>query len=536
MTNKINNVILCLLIVYSIFCALIIGISFDELFYLAQGNERLKYLFSFGSYDYLDYRDYNFYPGFYDTSVTFLTKMFPKKYEIETLHLTNLLFSISTIFGISKISNELFNKKVGKIVFLLCFLNPVFFGHMAMNQKDMIVAFANIWSTYLIIRYLKNQQINEKRNRYVILGGLAVGLGLGVRMVFLGTLVPVILISIIDILFLKKMANEKFSNKKLIVDVFKVFVISYIIMISFWPDTHQNIFVLPFKLFTESLTQHFGVPLGLLNGNFYNTSETPKSLLVINLFYKLPEFILLSYLVFIYLIFKKKSFFNSQFKFFNTKLILILFIISFPNLLLLISPYKIYDGLRLFLYFIPYICIIPGLVIYYLITNYKIHISKILLTAIFSLFAYYLLIFFSLTPYQYTYLNVLNGNFSKAYKKFENDYWTISIKELVNKIPNNKNLLNNKELRLTFCGAADNNVKFYLKKIKNFQFKQVNWLTEDYDYIIMTNRTIIPNVSDENMGKYNLTNIKTCFEKFKGKDLISVERNGLMLSTLRKRL
>ena len=217
-------------------------------------------------------------------------------------------------------------------------------------------------------------------------------------------------------------------------------------------------------------------------------------------------------------------------------LILILFIISFPNLLLLISPYKIYDGLRLFLYFIPYICIIPGLVIYYLITNYKIHISKILLTAIFSLFAYYLLIFFSLTPYQYTYLNVLNGNFSQAYKKFENDYWTISIKELVNKIPNNKNLLNNKELRLTFCGAADDNVKFYLKKIKNFQFKQVNWLTEDYDYIIMTNRTIIPNVSDENMGKYNLSKIKTCFEKFKGKDLISVERNGLMLSTLRKRL
>ena len=308
-------------------------------------------------------------------------------------------------------------------------------------------------------------------------------------------------------------------------------------MISFWPDTHQNIFVLPFKLFTESFTQPFGVNLGLLNGNFYNTSETPKSLLVINLFYKLPEFILLSYLVFIYLIYKKKSFFNSQFEFFNTKLILILFIISFPNLLLLISPYKIYDGLRLFLYFIPYICIIPGLVIYYLITNYKIHISKILLTAIFSLFAYYFLIFFSLTPYQYTYLNVLNGNFSKAYKKFENDYWTISIKELVNKIPNNKNLLNNKELRLTFCGAADNNVKFYLKKIKNFQFKQVNWLTEDYDYIIMTNRTIIPpNVSEENMGKYNLTNIKTCFEKFKGKDLISVERNGLMLSTLRKRL
>ena len=127
MTNKINNVILCLLIVYSIFCALIIGISWDELFYLDRANERLKYLFSFGSYDYLDYGDQRFYPGLYNTLAIFVTKMFPKKYEIETLHLINYSFSILTIFGISKISSELFNKKVGKIVFLLCFFNPIFF-------------------------------------------------------------------------------------------------------------------------------------------------------------------------------------------------------------------------------------------------------------------------------------------------------------------------------------------------------------------------------------------------------------------------
>ena len=235
-------------------------------------------------------------------------------------------------------------------------------------------------------------------------------------------------------------------------------------MISCWPDTHQNIFILPFKMFIESLNFTFGILLSLFNGNVYNTYEIPKTYLVINLFYKLPEFILLSFLFFIYIIFKKKFFFNSQFKYFNTKLILILFIIAFPNLLLLFSPYPIYDGLRFFLYLIPYIYIIPALAIYYLIINYKINISKILFTGIFSLFAYYLLIFFSLTPYQYTYLNVLNGDFSKAHKKFENDYWTVSIKELVNQISNNEDLLNNKELKLTFCGAIDDNVKLYLKK------------------------------------------------------------------------
>ena len=538
MKNKIDNYILYSLILFSVYCAVIIGISWDELDQLAEGNRRLKYLFSFGTYDYLDYRDrlgWEFYPGFYHTLSTFVTKMFPKKYEIETLHLINWSFSIFTIFGISKISSELFNKKVGRIVFLLCFFNPIFFGHIAINQKDMIIAFANIWSTYLILRYLKNQQIDKKRNRYVILAGLVIGFGLGVRIVFLVTLVPIIVISIIDVLFSKKIIDDKFSNKKLIVDVFKISAIGYTLMILCWPDTHQNIFVLPFKLFFESLNFEFGILFSLLNGNVYNTAETPKSYLIINFLYKLPEFILLSYLVFIYLILKNKSFFNSKFKFFNTKLILILFIIIFPNLLLLISPYKIYDGLRLFLYLIPYICIIPGLAIYYLITNYKILISKILLTAIFSLFAYYLLIFFSLTPYQYTYLNALSGDFSKAHKKFENDYWAVSIKELVNQIPSNKDLLNNVDLKLTFCGAADDNVKPYLKKIKNFQFKQVNWSTEDYDYVIMTNRLVIPNLAEGSADANNLKNIITCFDRFKGIDIVTVSRNGLILSTLRKK-
>ena len=151
------------------------------------------------------------------------------------------------------------------------------------------------------------------------------------------------------------------------------------------------------------------------------------------------------------------------------------------------------------------------------------------------MFTYHLFIFFSFTPYQYTYLNKFVGNLSNAHNKFENDYWAVSIKELVNQIPNNKDLLNNKELKLTFCGTIDDNVKLYLKKIKNFQFKQVNWLTEDYDYIIMTNRAIEANKNEGDSDTDNLTGIKTCFDKFKGIDIITVSRNGLILSTLRER-
>ena len=91
--------------------------------------------------------------------------------------------------------------------------------------------------------------------------------------------------------------------------------------------------------------------------------------------------------------------------------------------------------------------------------------------------------------------------------------------------------MNNIDLKLTFCGAADDNVKPYLKKIKNFQFKQVNWSTEDYDYIIMTNR-----ISGRSTDTDNLINLKTCFDRFKGIDVITVSRNGLVLSTLRKKI
>ena len=83
MANKINNTILYFLIIFSIYCSLKIGISWDELIHIDRGNERLKYILSFGSYDYLDSGDQRFYPGFYNTLAVFITKIFPKKYEIE---------------------------------------------------------------------------------------------------------------------------------------------------------------------------------------------------------------------------------------------------------------------------------------------------------------------------------------------------------------------------------------------------------------------------------------------------------------------
>ena len=535
MINKINTIVFWLLIFFVIYCALVVGVSWDTFFHIDIGEKRLKYLFSLGRNEYsMSHWAHQYYPGFFDTISAFITKMFPEKYEIETLNIVRSIFSISAIFGISKISRELFNKEIGKIVFVLCFFNPIFFGHMAINPKDTIIVFSNVWSTYLILKYLKNQDYNEKRNQYIILLGLSVGLGLGVRVAFIGTLLPILLFAIVDIFFIKKITHQNFSYKKLIVDIIKVLTIGYFLMISCWPETHENIFILPYKFVAESFTDILGISSSLLSGNFYLTSETPKNYIFINLFYKTPEFILFCYLLFIYIFFTNKKFFNTNFKFFNSKVILILLIILFPNILLLFTPYRINDGLRLFLYLIPYICIIPALSIYYLIKCYKNYFSKITLAIIVFSSVYYVLIFFSLTPYQYTYLNIFNGDFSKSYNKFENDYWTVSIKELAFKISKKKELTNSSELRLAFCGVAEKNAKFYLNKIDNFKYKKVNWINEDFDYIIMTNRVIHPTNIEDKTNREIKKSLTTCFAQFKGIDIISIKRNGLLLSTLRK--
>ena len=204
-----------------------------------------------------------------------------------------------------------------------------------------------------------------------------------------------------------------------------------------------------------------------------------------------------------------------------------LIIILFPLIIAFIVGLKIHDGLRYFLFIIPYLSIIPGFAIYYLIYNRDFLLSKIFTFLISISFIYFLFIFFSLTPYHYTYLNRFNGNFPDASKRFENDYWGLSIKELVYKIEKNKIFKKNKNYKIAFCGINYDIGSYYLKKIDDLTFIKT-YKDKIYDYIIMTNRH--NGKDDDKKAK-----VKTCFDTYKGKDILSVKRNGLILSTIRKK-
>ena len=522
--KKYEKILIYLLIFFSFYSAVIVGRSWDEGYHLLLGKITLEYLFSLGKIDKeLFYREN--YSSFFWSFQYLITQIFPSKFEIEISHITNLIVSIGTIFGLSKLSRELFNKNVGRISFLILFFYPIFFGHMGFNSKDTILAFSHIWITYLLFKYIKNQNNYEKRNKYVILIAVLSAMATGIQMLFLGSLLPIIFFILLDIFYLKKFTSKFFVLKKFFFDLVKCFIIFYLLLMVFWIDAHSNIFILPFKFLIATLSDSYwtGWPYNLVNGNYYISDNIPKNYLLVNFLNKSPEFILLTYVLIPIFLFADKNYFKKNFNFIYLKILLICFILIFPNIIIFFLPYPLYDGVRLFLWTIPYICILPSLTIYYIIQNLNKKVFKFLGFTISIFIFYFLFNFFQITPYQYTYLNILTGKNENNYNKFENDYWAVSIKELIMK----SNFKKNEKLILSTCGVNEGVVKKYLIKKGYINFKFVK--SDQSDLIIMTNRVTgkTDNVSSPN----DLTN---CFDKYKGENIVEVKRRNLILSSITK--
>ena len=525
-----QKILFLFLIVFSIYCALSIGQSWDEEFLINQGRITLNYLFSLGKIDIeIELREY--YSPIYYTLKFLLSQIFPFSYKIEVSHLINLIFSLSTVIAVKKLSKELFNESVGNYVFLILFFYPIFFGHMAFNSKDTIAAFSHVWIFYLSIQYLKKQNIKLKASRCINFIAVLAALSVGINLLFLGSLAPIFLFILMDIFIFKKFICPTFSKKKFLIDIIKGFVIFYFLLIIFWIDTHPNIFVLPFNFFLDWLIGDWGmigIPYILLNGDYYLHAEIPKSYFLINLIYKSPEYFLLTYALFLIILLTSNNFFKDKFNHFNYKLILITLMIIFPFVALFFLHFSLYDGVRHLLWTLPYFCLIPGLTIYFLIENIKSLVPKLTLSVLSIFLVYFLYNFFLLTPYQYTYLNIFNGKSEDRYQKFENDYWGGSIKELIQ----NMNLDKKSTITFATCGINQGVAKYYLKKNGYSNFKFGN--STNSTYMIMTNRVTLNNTSLEHDEKWKAENLTNCFDKYRGLEVSVVTRSGLLLSVIKK--
>ena len=517
--NK-KNTFLFSVLSFLIYCALDIGTMWDAGTHLRQGKDKLNFLLSFGQIYEEAWYD-KFFPAISYTISAFITNIFPKQYEFEVMHLVNLTVSLSSVYGITKISKILFNKVVSKITFVLFIFYPIFFGHMSINPKDTIVTACFVWIIYLTLKYLHQSKKYQRNIKHLFKISFLIALGTGVRLGFSAILIPFIIFLILEIFIFKKFINKDFYKKLFFLDFLKIILISYFIVIIFWPQVYSNILVMPFTIFLETFSTDWGSPASMLNGEIFLTNNTPKHYILFNFIYKTPEYILFLYLLSLYFFIFENNFFKKEFKNFNYKIFFVVFILVFSNILYILSPYPFYDGMRLFLYLISFFILIPSLCLYFIISNLKLFRNKVYLIILSTLAIIYLFKFLSLTPYHYVYINYLNGKTSENHLKFENDYLTTSVKELIKK----SEFLREKRSKLTFCGSGGAKIKKYLKKYNYSKVSLVRW-DENYDYVLVTNRVDWSSIDDIN-------NSKTCFQTFTGKNKSFVMRNGLVLSAIK---
>ena len=508
--------ILFFLFLFSVYCSIVIGSSWDEKYHYEIGKITFNYLTSFSLINKpLPFRE--FYSPSLWTIEYFLSLLFSPNYNLKIMHLINLIASFTAIFGIKKFCKILFNNKIANYSFIILFFLPTFFGHMSINPKDTILASCNVWTAYYLLKYLSFNK-SERPFKFFFNVSILTAIGTGIQLLYIGSLIPIILFFIFEAFFLKKIIKKQFKLKKFFIDLIKAFFIFYLLLLLFWLDAHQNILKDPFIILKRMLSDEFGGgwPYNQVNGYYFETSNTPISYYYEAIFFKFPEYILMSYVIFFTLFLFKNKKISSLHNFFNYKIILILSIILYPVFVIYIISVPIYDGLRLFLWSIIYLSIIPAILLDYLKKNFE--KNKIIITIIFILFIFFLYNFFSITPYQYTYLNSFIKKNEMPFK-FENDYWGVSLKELIGKIKLEKN----HKLKISTCGVNNEIVKQLLKenKFTNFSIEKF----ENSDFIIMTNRTV----------KFDQNKITNCFEYYKfGNDVNTVMKNGVKLSIFKE--
>ena len=294
--NKILSSLIILMIFFSWWCALIIGLSWDEYFHHINGLVRYNFLTSLGDFQKFEFRNNKFYPGLYDTISYAFGQIFlliNKKFYVQNIdlimHVVNISFSSLSILGLYLLTKEIFNKKIALLSVLLTLLNPFFFGHMGMNSKDIIVFFSFIWFCYFFYLYCKKE---EKIFKNLILASLCIGFGCGVRLTFLIVIFPAIILGLIY-LIKKFKSNYLTLAKRFSLHIPIVFIITIFLVILCWPHFIVELQKGNFIEFTSLIIKNTinwidGPKIGLINGEFYEVFNTPKTYFLDVIIFRLP--------------------------------------------------------------------------------------------------------------------------------------------------------------------------------------------------------------------------------------------------------
>lgn len=379
----------------------------------------------------------------YNNTYAAILYIFNNKELFEIYHLLNLLFAtlvffFSYLFLYRKYKNPLFSI-LGPLFIVL---NPRFFGHIATNPKDIpfaIFYFISIVTIYLI-------SVNKNRLLNALILGVLFSLTQSSRVIGY-TLYPILFLY-----DLYRWYGEIGSNKKHssflnfiyleLIYIAVIFICSNFFMVITWPYIGSSYF----KNFINVLNTSGSFPW---QGNIFFMGKEYFSL-NLPLIY-LPVWLLISQPIFITVsAIASLSTFKKSWKE-NGVLLLLMAPIAINFILYFILKPVIYDGIRHYLFLLPFFSTLAAVFVVELL-NARASILKFIFM-IYVVFNAVTIVTtqIKLFPYHYIYFNELVGGLKSASKNFETDYWNSSFSEAIAWLKKNE-IGHKKKYYIYVCG------------------------------------------------------------------------------------
>ena len=333
------------------------------------------------------------------------------------------------------------NPTTSLIFILILIMTPSFSGHSLFNLKDIPYALQFFLFSLFFSEYIQNYLNNnyEKMNFKL---GILLGLLLAVRLN--GILFAFLIISIGTIMLI---ISKNSNLNKFFTDMTVVLLIGFALLYLLTPSA----WISPIEWIENAIYQQFFLEWSgstLTNGEFIIATEMKWYYLLIWFFFKLPIFFHISVLLYIYVKFKK-------IKLNILSDISAIFIISVFLIFSIFKP-SVYDGIRQFLFLLPFFALFATDTFIKFFKYKNINLYMFLIPTI----LYFSFTQFGLGAYKYVYFNEfvdvekvsIECNNVDGCGNWPSDYWGFSGREVATYL--NNNLLE---------GDIPNNAKFAWK-------------------------------------------------------------------------
>ncbi len=436
------------------------GVTWDEEAHRLCGEGVIRWFLSFfEDRRYFTYGNCWFYPSFLDTVAEVLGRFSPLGI-FETRHLFNAVIGWTGICYTYRIGKHLDGELTGLLSALFLVLIPEYYSHLFNNPTDSPFAVMILISTYYAFTAYDSFP-NPGRKKLSLLV-ISFALCLAVR---LGGVLLVGSFGGLAISWLLQHRGTKKEARQIALFFLNVFVLAIFLLSLVWPTFFGNEGgFLPVKMIKATLqfpwtgTNHF-------NGHYFPGTALPRSYLPVWLAMRLPEFILLGLGLALFAIGKKSNFKGKWWLTpSHTKLAVLLASSLSPVILAVIFRPVMYDGIRHFIFLMPFLAIISAWGVSSVLSLFKSSEQKVILVLpILGLMLVTTFEMVRLHPYQSLYFNrLVGGGLKEGGAKYEADYWGFSYKEAAEWLLKNYPVPPGSTIRVANC-SAPSQTNYYLQ-------------------------------------------------------------------------